>query len=200
MKDFSEAMQSSRRFPLARVVLAAAPLILAGCSLLPEPRPDPTRFYVLAADAASAVTPGGPTVQLRAVEVAGYLRNRPMVVRRAGSEIEFREHARWGEPLEQGVARVLSSGLRARGVSVAPAGAVAPVLAVRVLACEGASDGAVIFRAAWELTGGASPATGEFVAVGLRWDVKSEGSLATQLGAAVVSLAEEVAAAASRKL
>lgn len=199
MKDFAEAMKSSRRFPLACVVLAAAPLIVAGCSLLPEPRPDPTRFYVLAADAASAVTAGGPAVQLRAVEVAGYLRNRPMVVRRGGSEIEFREHARWGEPLEQGVARVLSSGLRARGVNVAPTGASAPVLAVRVLACEGASDGAVIFRAAWELTGGASPATGEFVAVGLRWDVKSEGSLATQLGAAVLSLAEEVAAAASRK-
>ena len=192
-------MKPLRRLPLARVVLAAVPFFLAGCTLLPEPRPDPTRFYVLAGDAISAVTPGGPAVQLRAVEVAGYLRNRPMVVRRGGSEIEFREHARWGEPLEQGVARVLSSGLRARGVNVAPSGVGAPVLAVRVLACEGASDGSVIFRAAWELTGGASPAAGEFAASGLRWDVKSEGSLATQLGAAVQSLAEEVAAAAARK-
>lgn len=192
-------MKPSRRFPLARLALAAVPLALAGCTLLPEPRPDPTRFYVLAADASAAAVPRGSPVQLRAVEVAGYLRNRPMVVRRGESEIEFREHARWAEPLEQGVARVLSSGLRARGVNVSPAGAVAPVLAVRVLACEGSSDGAVIFRAAWELTGGASPAAGEFVASGLRWDVKSEGSLAAQLGAAVLSLAEEVAAAAPRK-
>ena len=192
-------MKPSRRLPLARAVLAAVPFVLAGCTLLPEPRPDPTRFYVLAADAAPAVAPGGAAVQLRAVEVAGYLRNRPMVVRRGGSEIEFREHARWGEPLEQGVARVLSSGLRSRGVNLAPLGAGAPVLSVRVLACEGVSDGAVIFRAAWELTGGAVPATGEFLAAGLRWDVKSEGSLATQLGAAVLSLADEVAAAASRK-
>lgn len=192
-------MKPSRRFPPARVILASVPLLLSGCSLLPEPRPDPTRFYVLAADASPAVAPGGPAVQLRAVEVAGYLRNRPMVVRRGGSEIEFRDHARWGEPLEQGVARVLSSGLRARGVNIAPVGAGAPVLSVRVLACEGSSDGAVIFRAAWELTGGASPATGEFIASGLRWDTKSEGSLATQLGAAVLSLADEVAAAASRK-
>ncbi|MEY4006534.1 MAG: hypothetical protein RLZZ221_2630 [Verrucomicrobiota bacterium] len=192
-------MKPLRRFPLALVVPAFVPFVLAGCSLLPEPRPDPTRFYVLAGDAASAVTPVGPAVQVRAVEVAGYLRNRPMVVRRSGSEIEFREHARWGEPLEQGVARLLSSGLRARGVNIAPVGAGAPVLSVRVLACEGSSDGAVIFRAAWELTGGTSPAAGEFFAAGLRWDTKSEGSLATQLGAAVLSLADEVAAAALRK-
>lgn len=192
-------MQQFRLLPLARVAPPAFCLLLAGCSFLPEPRPDPTRFYVLAADAASAAPAGGPAVQLRAVEIAGYLRNRPMVVRRGGNEIEFREQARWGEPLEQGVARVLASGLRTRGVNVTAAGAGAPVLAVRVLACEGSSDGAVIFRAAWELTGGTTPAAGEFTATGLRWDMKSEGSLAAQLGAGILSLAEEIAAAAARK-
>lgn len=122
-----------------------------------------------------------------------------MVVRRGASEIEFREHARWGEPLEQGVARVLSAGLRARGMNVVPAGAAASVLAVRVLACEGAADGTVIFRATWELTGGTAPSVGDFSASGLRWDVKSEASLASQLGAAVLALADEIAATAPTK-
>ena len=57
----------------------------------------------------------------------------------------------------------------------------------------------MIFRAAWEMTGGTTPAAGEFTATGLRWDVKSEGSLAAQLGAGILSLAEEIAAAAARK-
>lgn len=186
-------MNPFRRYPLARVVLAVVTLLFAGCSLLPEPRPDPTRFFVLPAEVA-ATPPTVTAVTLRPIEVTGYLRNRPMVVRRGASEIEFREHARWGEPLEQGVARVLSAGLRARGVNVVPAGAVAPVLAVRVLACEGAADGTVIFRATWELTGGVSPVEGEFSASGLRWDVKTEASLAIQLGAAARALADEIAA------
>jgi len=191
-------MKTFRRFPLARAVLAVVTLPFAGCSILPEPRPDPTRFFVLPAEVA-ATAPVVTAVTLRPIEVAGYLRNRPMVVRRGASEIEFREHARWGEPLEQGVARVLSAGLRARGMNVVPAGAAAPVLAVRVLACEGAADGTVIFRATWELTGGTAPSVGDFSASGLRWDVKSEASLASQLGAAVLALADEIAATAPPK-
>ena len=189
-------MKPSRRLPL----LVAATLLSAGCSLLPEPRPDPTRFYVLTSPSAgNAAVTGVAAVQLRPVEVAGYLRNRPLVVRRGASEIEFREHARWGEPLEQGIARVLAAELRARGVSVVPAAVGGPVLTLRVHACEGGSDGTVIFRAAWELTGGAVPAAGDFTAQGLRWDGKSEGSLATQLAAAVAGLAEEISVGAARR-
>jgi uncharacterized lipoprotein YmbA len=186
------------RYPLARAALTVAMLPFAGCTLFPEARPDPTRFFILPAEV-GATTSVAMALTLRPVEVAAYLRNRPMVVRRGASEIEFREHARWGEPLEHGLARVLSAGLRARGVSAVPAGAAAPVLAVRVLACEGAADGSVIFRAAWELTGGASRVTGDFSASGLRWDVKSEASLAIQLGAAALALADDIAATAPLK-
>ncbi|NBW62477.1 MAG: hypothetical protein EBR33_04600 [Synechococcaceae bacterium WB4_1_0192] len=133
------------------------------------------------------------TVQLRPVEVAGYLRNRAMVIRRGASEIEFREHARWGEPLEQGVARVLAAGLRARGIAVAAPAPGVPVLAVRILACEGGAEGAVIFRAGWDLSGAVAPVSGEFSSDGLRWDGKSEESLASLLGEAVDALAREIA-------
>lgn len=183
--------------PLARLRLppaAAVALLCAGCSLLPEPRPDPTRFYVLTSrSTAAGATTSLATVQLRPVEVAGYLRNRAMVIRRGASEIEFREHARWGEPLEQGVARVLAAGLRARGIAVAAPAPGVPALAVRILACEGGAEGAVIFRAGWDLSGAAAPVSGEFSSDGLRWDGKSEESLASLLGEAVDALAREIA-------
>ena len=101
--------------------------------------------------------------------------------------------------MEQGIARVLAAELRARGVNVVPAAVGGPVLTLRVHACEGGADGAVIFRAAWELTGGAVSAAGDFTAQGVRWDGKSEGSLATQLAAAVAGLAEEISVGAARK-
>ena len=147
-------------------------------------------------------------MQLRPVEVAGYLRSRPLIVRRGDNEIEFREYARWGEPLEQGIGRVLREELRARG-SVVPGspGRDSPAfdyhLTVRVLACEGTAAGAVDFRAVWELTkAGDKPvaaAGGEFRAEGLRWDGKSEASLAARLSEAVAELATEIAAAVARK-
>ena len=189
-------MKPSLRLP----VFAAALLLSAGCTLLPEARPDPTRFYVLTGASSPVLAAGATTaVQLRPIEVAGYLRNRPMVVRRGVSEIEFREHARWGEPLEQGISRVLSAELRTRGVNVVPAAAGVAALTLRVHACEGGADGAVLFRAGWEIAGGAAPAAGEFSPRDLRWDGKSEGSLAAQLSAAVAALAEELAPAVSRR-
>ncbi len=199
-----------------RVANFLGPLVLgcwlaaaAGCSLLPVAKPDPTRFYVLTTRATAAAAPAGaPAVQLRPVEVAGYLRSRPLIVRRGGNELEFREYARWGEPLEQGIGRVLREELRARGV-VVPSGpgrdspAFDYHLTVRVLACEGTVAGAVDFRAVWELTrAGEKPVAaggGEFRAEALRWDGKSEASLAAQLSEAVAGLAAEIAVAVARK-
>lgn len=180
----------------------------AGCSVLPEAAIDPTRYYVLAGPTA-VVAPRaeGPVVYLRPVELARYLHARPVIVRRGDNEIEFRDFARWGEPLEQGVARVIRDELIARGavrgVQVAgvrrDAGGRDYTLTVRVLACEGGAGGAVIFRAVWELVStGAKPRVvggGEFRASGLRWDGQTEGSLTAQLSVAVSALAGEVAAA-----
>ena len=79
---------------------------MAGCNVVPPPQADPTRFYVLASPAPAV--PGGVTklkrLNLRPVDVAAYLRSRPIVVRRGDNEVQFRDFARWGEPLEQGVA------------------------------------------------------------------------------------------------
>ncbi len=195
---------------LPRVAAVAALLLAtAGCRLLPEPKADPTKFFVLGPPAAPASDAGriagAPPLGLRPVEVAGYLRNPPLVVRRGDHEIEFREYARWGETLEQGVARVLGAGLRARGIAVEPAAGRLPAgterqLTVRLLACEGTVAGGVQFRAVWEITrSGEAPGVGiggEFRAEGLTWDGKSEAQLVARLSEAVAALAAEIAAAA----
>lgn len=199
-------------------LLGAAALTLGGCLSVPIPQaaPDPARFYVLTATAAAApgaAPAGASTVQLLPVEVASYLRARPLVVRRGENEVQFREFARWGEPLELGVARVLREELLARGAAASVAGGAghfaggAPqaALTVRVLACEGGADGAVFFRAAWELVPLAQgekpagePRRGEFRAENLRWDGKNEASLAAQLSVAVAGLAQQIGGALAK--
>ena len=186
-------------------------LLLAGCSL-PKAQSDPTRFYVLSTDAVRpAPQSDAPVVQLREVELANYLRGRPVVVRRGENEIEFREFALWGEPLDLGIARVLREELLAQGAASSVLSATARrdhasavlTLSVRVLACEGTASGGVAFRAVWVLAG-TDPkvvpvAHGDFRPVDLRWDGKSEASLAAQLSQAVVGLAGEIAVAMKKK-
>ena len=46
-----------------------------------------------------------------------------MIVRRGKNEIEFREFAQWGEPLDLGIGRVLREELVARGAASAVQGA-----------------------------------------------------------------------------
>jgi uncharacterized lipoprotein YmbA len=180
----------------------------AGCNLLPEAQTDPTRFYVLSTTAVAPAdaTAKGPAVHLRPIELASYIKAKPMIVRRGDNEIEFREFARWGEPLELGIGRVLREELLARGA----AGAVLAAglrafnvtydyeLTVRVLACEGTVGGGVKFHAAWDLsTTSATPkvaAHGDFRAENLKWDGKSEAALAAELSKAVSELSSEIAA------
>jgi uncharacterized protein len=183
---------------------------LPGCSL-PKPQSDPTRFFVLSTEAAqTAPQPKAPTVHLREVELSNYLRARPLIVRRGANEIEFREFALWGEPLEMGIARVLREELLARGAASAVTSTARRErgnhdlnLSMRVLACEGEANGNVVFRAVWELANAdskaATLAAGDYRAAGLRWDGKSEGSLAAQLSEAVAGLAGEIAAALAKK-
>jgi uncharacterized lipoprotein YmbA len=198
--------------PLSPVTCLLICLALTSCSLLPEPQTDPTRFYVLATDAARTSPPAnGPVVHLREVELASYLRTRPIIVRRGENEIEFREFAVWGEPLELGVARVLREELLARGAASAvvsssvrrTAGGADLDLSVRVLACEGGPGGTVAFRAVWELAKTESKTTalarGDFRAADLRWDGKNEASLVAQLSQAIAGLAAEISAALAAK-
>lgn len=94
-----------RRLPL---VLAAA---LAGCGML-APRPDHTRFYVLAAPSVperpADERAAGVIVGLGPVTLPSYLA-RPEVATRVGpNQITYSPVARWAEPLHSTVAHVLA--------------------------------------------------------------------------------------------
>lgn len=206
---------SGRCGAMAGGVLALLVLASGGCSIpIPQAATDPTRFYVLTAPTTTPAPEAAgarPVVHLREVEVATYLRARPIVVRRSQHEIEFREFARWGEPIELGLGRVLREEMLARGAAAAvltPGMRVAGVtydreLKVRVLTAEGSTDGSIAFRAVWELMapgGGDAPvARGDFRAANLRWDGKTESELVAGLSQAVAGLAAEISAALSTK-
>ncbi len=194
---------------LATLTLALTALLLSGCAtLLPVAQPDPTRFYVLTAPVATTAATGDTVLGLRNLEVAAYLRSRSLVVRKGENEVDFREFARWGEALDAGLARTLRENLLAAD-TVAQV-AVVPFslelvrdydVTVRVLACEGDTDGRVHFRAGWELwsTGAGAEVVerGDFIAAGLTWDGRSEASLVAGLSRAVAGLSAEIAAALS---
>ncbi|PTX97886.1 PqiC family protein [Opitutus sp. ER46] len=205
----------SLRLPVvvAALGLAASAASLTGCLGLPQAQTDPTRTYVLSLGTAPAMANASTrVVRLRPVELPSYLRTRSLVVRRGDNEIQLRDFARWGEPLELGIARVLREDLLARGgartvqsgLLPAPAGEEPNFeLTVRVLACEGLADGRVAFRAAWELspvdaTAGAAVSRGDFQAAELKWSADNEATLAAAVSRGVDGLAAEIAAALAR--
>lgn len=213
MRSFSFSRFTIR--PLLWAGAAVATLLAAGCFSAGDmfkPEKDPTRFYVLATTTRTPTAPaaGAPALQLREPELPAYLRERPLVVRRGDNQIEFREYARWGEPLDQGLTRVLREELLARGgvsAVLAPGLRITAVtpeleLRVRVLAAEGAEGGAVLFRVMWELsTTGEKRETvarGDFHPANLRWDGKTEAQIAARISDAIGALAGEISAAVKK--
>lgn len=193
------------------LALAAALLGLAGCTLVPEPKADPTRNYVMTAttqpgDAVKEAPKNKPFVALRPVETPAWLRGRRSIaVRHGANEIVYHEFERWAEAPEDGVARVVSERLLASGsvsgVAILPSRAARDCeLTIRVLECEGAiADGSVPvvrFAANYELTlPGAGTITGtrHFVATPASWDGRDFSALASVLGQSVSALADEIA-------
>ncbi len=182
--------------PLLAAALAAG--LLAGCSLLPAPRPDPTRHFLLDGGApAAAPAPGAPRIGLRRVDVPAYLRGRAMVVRAGGNETRVLPEARWAEPFESGLERVLRDRL-ASGAAVHAYPFPSSVerdydVSVVVTAAEGGDDG-VRFAATFEVVrpaDGAVVARRAFVAPVSPWE-GDPARLAAQLSVAAAALGTEV--------
>jgi uncharacterized lipoprotein YmbA len=100
----------------ARVVLRCAALaagVLAGCNIVPPAQDDATRYFVLSdavvapADAFRAPSASGLRIGLKSIRLERYLKERPMVVRRGGNEVQFEEFRLWAEPLDTGISRAL---------------------------------------------------------------------------------------------
>lgn len=190
---------------MKRPLLLSLPalLLLAGCSLLPAPQPDTTRYFVLGSRAEPSLAPeaGAVRLGLRPVEVPAYLRNKAIAIRRGDHEVGYAADARWAEPLEAGVTRVLRERLAARArVTDHPFPAQAERdydVTVRLLAADGTTAG-VRFAAVFEISraGGEGGwlVRREFTASGSDWG-GDHGRLAAALSDAVAALADEIVAA-----
>lgn len=180
-------------------------LLLAGCSL-PEAQPDLTRFYVLTPKAASpgdaTADSGAPRVFLRSIIVPEYLRGKIMQVRLAENEVKFVDTARWAEPLEAGLARVLREDLaQSKAVEVVHRGGDARdfELVIHLRQFEGVSPAGVArLEAQIELlTTDLEPkvvALDEFSTEVAGWDGQDFGQLAAKLSEAAARLGERIVA------
>jgi len=185
----------------AGALLAAT--LFAGCNVLPEAQPDTTRHYVLEArvDRTGELPIDASRIGLRPVEVPAYLRQKTIVVRSGENELSYARDARWAEPLEAGITRVLREHLAAEAQVVSYPFPVQMArdydLTVRVLNAEGRRGG-VQFVAVFELVRvGDEPEVvvrKEFRAAGSDWN-GDYGRLAAELSAAVAGLAQEILSA-----
>ncbi len=99
----------------ASLTLAALLLASAGCSAF-GPRPDRSRFYTLTPLTDVADGDAGRTdlsLGLGPISLPEYLERPALVTRVAATEIQLSPHARWAEPLEEGIERTLRLNLAA---------------------------------------------------------------------------------------
>jgi uncharacterized protein len=197
--------------PLCLLLTCLGLCLQAGCSLLPAPAADPTRYYVLngkSSDASRAQkAEDAVVIGLKRVEIAPYLDCKDMVVREAGNEISYHSFSRWAEPLGTSIGQVLNNHLAASAnvsrvyLQPFPLEVVRDYdLAVTISRCEGErlADGRIVASvvAIVELT--EATEEGEVV---LRktivvpvqnWDGKDFGVLAARLSASVDTLGDEL--------
>jgi uncharacterized lipoprotein YmbA len=186
--------------------------LCTSCSIpLPSAQPDLTRYYLLTSSPAQppAKTEAASkrwVIGVRDVEIPSYLRTKSFAIRSHANEVNFPDLARWSEPLDQGVERVLVDDLQAlpnvARISMQP---FRPEeqrdfdVLVQVSACEGAADGAVQFSAVWRIVASTAAANtvaeGSYTAAGLRWDGHDYSQLAAKLSEALAGLSHDVAAA-----
>jgi uncharacterized protein len=200
-----------------RVTMAAGVLLMAaGCSLVPPPKTDPTRYYVLTtgqqSDAARpAKVDGALVLGVKRIEIAPYLNGKDMVVREGGNEIVYQSFARWAEPLTTSIGRTVAGRL-ARAETVERVYA-QPFpfeverdydVSIRVFRCEGehkddGSGAVACFSALVEVTeskpGGAILLRKVFTAPEAEWDGENFGALASALSEAVAALGTEIVTA-----
>ena len=167
-------------------------LLLAGCGgLIPPPQTDPTRYYVLNGPPPAPAAVGGQLrVGIRTVELAAYLKSPDMIVRQGTNELVPQDYARWGEPLDAGIGRLLRERLRASAGVGRVYAQPFPLdqdrdcdVAVTILHCEGGigAGRTALFAATIDVTrasDGHLLARRTFVAPEAAWDGKNYAELA----------------------
>ena len=191
-------------------LLSSVILGLAGCSLVPAPKTDPTRYYVLTGQSADAPRPdkvdGALVLGVKRIEIAPYLNGKDMVVRERGNEIVYQSFSRWAEPLTTSITRTVAGNLARAGTVERVYAQPFPFdvardydVAIRVFRCEGErkdGKGVASFSALVEVTeskpAGAIILRKVFTAPEAQWDGKDFGTLASVLSEQVAALGAEI--------
>ena len=205
-------MNFTAPFRLLRLpMISLCVMALAGCSLLPAPSYDPTRYYVLNRGVPDVTQPAKSekalVLGLKRIEIAPYLNGKDLVVREAGNEITYHSFSRWAEPLGTSIGHALADRLgksaQVSRVYTQPF----PFEVVRdydvgviISRCEGERrvDGRTVASlvAVVEITeagaGGAMVQRKTFTAPELAWDGKDFGALAVALSVGVDALGSEL--------
>jgi uncharacterized protein len=191
-------------------------MVLAGCSVVPEPQADLTRYYVLGdtvAESGTSKTSSGLVIGLSNVQLPAYLDKGAVVVRRAGNELVYNDYARWAEPLADGLGRIVRGQLLAspRVSRVFTEGFPFDQkrdcdVTISIERCEGVDLGGQFvarFVATIEITstktGGGVLGRKVFAAPETAWDGRDYGALVQMLGQAAASLGDEVVATLPEK-
>jgi hypothetical protein len=182
----------------AVVLLTAAALTLAACSRSPAPR-----FYVLTALEPSAEETGAAdlAVGVGPVTLAPHL-DRPQLVTRDGNELRLGDFDRWGEPLREGIARVLAENLarllgsdRIWTYPWRPAAPVDVQVTVEVTRCD-AEGGEAVLAARWAVFDGGEMRLARRSS--FRRPASGYPAAAAALSEALAELSGEIAAAIRR--
>lgn len=189
---------------LGAVVAGLMLIGLAACSL-PQAQPDLTRYFLLNEvtheAAVTEVVGEPPRIVLRPVIVPEYLRGRIMQVRVADNELRFIDVARWAEPLESGLTRVLREDLAQRPARVRVVARGGDEhefdVAVNLRRCEGVMPaGLARLAARIEIfSTGLTPelvAQEDFMYDVAGWDGTDYGALAKKLSEAADALADRI--------
>jgi uncharacterized lipoprotein YmbA len=179
-------------------------MAFAACSL-PQAQPDLTRYFLLNEvthrGAVEEVVGEPPRIVLRPVNVPDYLRGRIMQVRVGDNELRFIDIARWAEPLEAGMTRVLREDLSQRParVRVVPGAADEHEfdITVNLRRCEGVlPEGTARLAARIEIfSAGVDPelvSQSDFSLDVPGWDGTDYGQLAKKLSDGADALAERI--------
>lgn len=196
-------------------LLAAVSLLgaLAGCSVIPAPQADLTRYYVLTGP---GLPPGSQDIRqgklrlgLKPVHLSPYLDKIAIAVRHGTNELVYNDFARWAEPLEAGVSRALRAQLimspAVNRVYLSPFPFDQPRdydIAINVIRCEGAKEGDrafARFAVVMEITSAGDDSRlitrRMFSAPERTWDGKDYSALVQALSEDVGDLCNEVVAA-----
>jgi len=178
----------------------------AACGIL-DPRPDPTRWFVLATvqeldPTRKEAERGGETLGLGPLTFPDYAMGRELVSRQGPTGLAPSPDERWAEPLDEGIARVLASDLEfVTGARLLPypwfaTDAPAARVRIRFERFELEQRARAVLAASWRLENGSGEVLQErrFSTVRELTDPHGAGAV-LELSQCLVELSEDIAAA-----